>query len=166
MVSGGIGAIRIEVSKKMQIDDISWALLEELQADGRASYKELGERVGLTPPAIAERMRKLEKAGVIVGYRPVIDYEALGYPILAVIRLKASGGGVGEIDQLVEDIPEILECHRVTGSESHVIRAIVRTTGHLEELLEVLRLHAETITNIVTSSPVRRRVITRELAAD
>lgn len=144
-----------------RLDDVGWLLLEALQRDARASYKELGEAVGLTAPAVAERMRRMEVAGLITGYRPVIDHEALGFPILAVIRLKATGEADRKVDAVVTTLPEVLECHRVTGSESHVIRAIVRSTHHLEALLDELRPYGETITNIVTSSSVTERVVTR-----
>ncbi len=138
------------------LDDINRELLDILQLDGRISYKELGERIGLTPPAVAERVRKLEDAGVISGYRAVVDYEALGFPILCVIRLKAPMSTVG-IDPKIAAIPQIIEASRVTGSDSHVIRARVRTTKEIEELLADVWEDGDTITNIVTSSPVRRR---------
>ena len=139
------------------LDDINLELVRLLQQDGRMTFRELGERIGLTAPAVAERVRKLEEAGVIVGYCAQIDYEALGFTILCVIRLNAPGSSE-RIDDLLRSIPEIVEANRVTGSESHVIRAHVRTTGHLEALLH--RLWSEggdSITNIVTSSPVPRR---------
>ncbi len=147
----------------MDLDDISWLILDELQSNGRISYKELGERVGLTPPAVADRVRKLERAGVITGYTAIIDPDALGLPILAVIRIRTRGDSVGTVDELVHDLPEVVECHRVTGSENHVIRAVLQSTGHLEQLLDRLMPYGETITNIVTSSPVARRALSREL---
>lgn len=143
------------------MDDISWMLLEELQRNGRASYRQLGAIVGLTAPAVAERMRKLEQSGVIEGYRAVVNYERVGLPILAVIRLKTRGEFEGKVGHLVQEIPEVIECHRVTGSESHVLTAVLRSTAHLEDLLDQLRPYSETITNIVTSSQVRNRVLTR-----
>lgn len=148
------------------IDDIGWMLLEELQENGRASYRELGGTVGLTPPAVAERMRKLERAGVIKGYRALIDYEAIGLPIRAIIRLRTRGEFEGRVGEVVADIPEVLECHRVTGSESHVLTAALRSTSHLEDLLDQLRPYSETITNIVTSSQVENRITTRAALGD
>jgi Lrp/AsnC family leucine-responsive transcriptional regulator len=120
------------------------------------SYKELGQRIGLTAPAVAERVRKLEDAGVIRGYRAVVDYEKLGFPILCVVRLKAPTRASG-IDDKIRAIPQVIEANRVTGSESHVIRARVRSTHDLEELLHDLWEDGDSITNIVTSSPVPRR---------
>ena len=107
-------------------------------------------------PTVAERVRKLEEAGVIKGYRAVVDYEALGFPILCVVRLKAPMSTVG-IDTKLAAIPQIIEASRVTGSDSHVIRARVRSTKEIEELLADVWEDGDTITNIVTSSPVPRR---------
>lgn len=117
----------------------------------------------MTPPAVAERVRKLEEAGVIKGYRAVVDYEVLGFPILCVIRLKAPMSTQG-IDSRIAAIPQIIEASRVTGSESHVIRARVRTTKEIEELLSDISEDGDTITNIVTSSPVPPRPMNLEAA--
>lgn len=140
----------------IELDDINRELVDLLLEDGRMSYRELGERVGLTAPAVTERIRKLEELGVITGYRAVVDYEALGFPLLCIIRLNAPRGAKG-VDDVIADIPEVIEANRVTGSESHVIRARVRDTAHLEELLHRLWAHGDSVTNIVTSSPVPRR---------
>lgn len=147
------------------LDDIDWMILEELQVHARISYRDLGQIVGLTAPAVAERIRKLERSDVVEGYTARLNIARLGFPILVVIRVRASGDQVGHIDALAQATPEILECHRVTGSESHVLRAMVQSTAHLEQLLDHFRTHGETITNIVTTSPVRTRVITRAAAS-
>lgn len=139
-----------------QLDDINRDLLDLLQLDGRMSYRELGEKCGLTAPAVAERVRKLEDAGIIRGYRAMVDYEALGFPIQCIVRLNAPRG-VSSVDPRIEAIPEVIEANRVTGSESHVIRARVRSTRDLEELLHELWEEGDSTTNIVTSSPVPRR---------
>ncbi len=138
------------------LDDINLALLDLLQVDGRMSYRDLGDRVGLTAPAVTERIRRLEASGVIKGYRANVDYEALGFPLLCVIRLNASRDAQG-VDDVIESMPEVIEANRVTGSESHVIRVRVRSTQHLEELLQQLWAYGDSTTNIVTSSPVPRR---------
>jgi len=138
------------------LDEINRDLLDLLQLDGRMTYRELGERCGLTAPAVAERVRRLEEAGVVRGYRAVVDYEALGFPILCVVRLNAPRG-VSTVDPRIEAIPQVIEANRVTGSESHVIRARVRSTRDLEGLLHELWEEGDSITNIVTSSPVPRR---------
>lgn len=140
----------------IELDDINRHLVDLLQEHGRMSFRELGDRVGLTAPAVTERIRKLEELGVIRGFRAVVDYEVLGFPLLCIIRLNAPRGAQG-VDAVIADIPEVIEANRVTGSESHVIRARVRDTAHLEELLHRLWAHGDSVTNIVTSSPVPRR---------
>jgi Lrp/AsnC family leucine-responsive transcriptional regulator len=140
----------------IELDDINRDLLDLLQVDGRMSYKDLGERIGLTAPAVAERIRKLEDAGVISGYRAVVDYEALGFPLLCIMRLRAPMSTKG-IDDKIAAIPNVLEANRVTGSDSHVLRARLRTTRDIEDLLHDVWEQGDTITNVVTSSPVPRR---------
>lgn len=140
----------------IDLDDINRDILELLLADGRISYRELGERVGLTAPAVTERVRKLEELGVIKGYRAVVDYEALGFPLLCIVRLNSPRGSQG-LDDVIRSLPEVIEANRVTGSESHVIRARLSSTTHLEQMLDELWEHTESVTNIVTSSPVPRR---------
>lgn len=139
------------------LDDIDLAICEQLVADGRISYRALGDLVGLSSPAVADRVRRLEQRGVISGYRAELDYEALGFPILCIVRLNTSSGRGENIDAILEAMPEVIEANRVTGSESHVVRARVRSTAHLEELLDQMWTAADSVTNIVTSSPVRRR---------
>lgn len=141
---------------EIDLDDINIELLDLLQHEGRMSYRDLGERVGLSAPAVTERIRRMEDIGVIKGYRAVVDYEKLGFPLLCVIRLNSPRGAQG-VDDIIERIPEVIESNRVTGSESHVIRARARSTAHLEDLLHELWSHGDSNTNIVTSSPVPRR---------
>ncbi|MFW2380479.1 MAG: Lrp/AsnC family transcriptional regulator [Acidimicrobiales bacterium] len=136
------------------LDETNRKMLDILQLDGRISYKELGQRVGLTPPAVAERMRKLEEAGVIKGFRAIVDYEVLGFPLLCIIRMNVGGQANLNVDQTLADTPQIIEANRVTGSDSHVVRARVRNTFGIEELLRDVWKEGDTITNLVTSSPV------------
>src|SRR5690606_9962296 len=126
------------VTVRCMLDPINLEIIDLLQVDGRMSYKELGERVGLTAPAVAERVRKLEEAGVITGYRAIVDYERIGLNLLCVIRLNSNNRS-RSIDDVVRDYPEVIEAVRVTGSESHVIRARVHDTHHLEALLNEFR---------------------------
>ncbi len=147
------------------LDDISIELLDLLQQGGRLTFRELGDRVGLSPPAVTERIRRLEEQGIIKGYRAVVDYEALGFPLLCVIRLNAGRDAHG-LDEVIASMPEVIESNRVTGSESHVIRARVRSTAHLEELLHELWEFGDSTTNIVTSSPVPSRPMQLRRALD
>ncbi len=150
----------------MKIDDIGWLILGALQQDARTSYREIAEGVGLTPPAVAERIRRMEREGLIRGYSVDLDYGALGLPLLATIRVTARDeASIAGVADLARELPEVIVCHRVTGSESHLIEAVVSSPGHLEELISrLVGLGAATLTSIVTSSPKLRTVITREAA--
>lgn len=138
------------------MDAIDGAIVEQLIDDGRMSWRELGQQVGLSAPAVADRVRNLERTGIISGYRAVVDPTAVGLEIEAIIRIKSKGSY--EVEGIAQRLPEVTECRRVTGTDSHVLRVAVRSTAHLEELLqEFWAVDADTITNIVTSTPVPPR---------
>jgi len=143
----------------MALDTIDEAIVQELQTNGRISWRELGERVQLSAPAVRDRVKAMERDGVITGYSVQVDPAKLGLGLRAIIRLNEpyTAGADRKVDGIVNDLPEVIECHRVTGSESHVLRALLTDTNHLEEMLEQLWPYASSITNIVTSSPVPRR---------
>ena len=143
----------------MAIDDIDRKVLYELQKDGRISYAELGRRVGLTTPAVIERVRKLEDAGVITGYRAEIDASKVGLPITAFIRMSISGVDYSHIVEVAEQSNEVLECHRGTGSDSFIMKVAVESVEHLQQIIDRLTPYGITTTAIVLSSPVNRRVI-------
>lgn len=150
----------------MRIDDIGWLILGALQRNARASFRDIALEVGLTPPAVAERIRRMEREGLIRGYSVALDYAALGLPLLATIRVTARDeAAIAGVAALAGELPEVITCHRVTGAESHLIEAAVTSPGHLEELISrLVGLGAATLTNIVTSSPKIGTVITREAA--
>lgn len=141
------------------LDGISWKLLLELQEDARLSYAELGRRVGLTTPAVIERMRRLEEAGIIVAYRAEIDTKKVGLPITAFIRMSVSGNVTERITNLVRELSEVLECHKGTGGDSFIMKVAVSSVEHLESLIDKLTSYGTTSTSIVLSTPVERRVI-------
>lgn len=147
------------VNSSMGLDAIDESILVALQADGRISWTDLADQVGLSAPAVRDRVKSMERDGVITGYSVQVAPEKIGLPIRAIIRLNEpyQAGNSRKVDTLLTDMPEILECHRVTGTESHVARALVHDTSHLEQFLEQLWPYASTITNIVTSTPVARR---------
>src|SRR2546423_12830984 len=115
------------------LDDVDWKLVEALQDDARISFAELGRRVSLSPPAVAERVRRLELAGVITGYRAVVDLARLGLSMQAMVRVVANGKSCELMGSQLEAMPEVLEATRVTGTDSHVMRVAVRSVEHLEE---------------------------------
>jgi Lrp/AsnC family leucine-responsive transcriptional regulator len=125
------------------------------------SFAELGRRVGLSTPAAAERVKNLEAAGVIRGYRAEIDLNKVGLPILAVIRMSAVGDVLTRITAAVRDMPEVLECHRATGADSFIMKVAVASVEHLEALIDRLTPFGSTSTSIVLSSPVTRNIVER-----
>lgn len=142
------------------LDAVSWRILAELQENARLSFTELGRRVGLTPPAVAERVRRLEEAGVITGYRLELSVERLGYPLLAFVRVASRGvQTAADVTRGVEELPEVLECHHVTGEDCYILKVAVQSVRHLEAFLDRVLRYGNTTTSIVISSPVTRRVI-------
>ena len=142
-----------------QLDKINWKILKELQIDARLTYAELGRRVGLTTPAVIERVRKLEDAGIITGYRIEIDTAKVGLPITAFIRMSISGIDYSHIIEVADELNEILECHRATGGDSFIMKVAVSNVEHLQNLIDKLTPYGITTTSIVLSSPVKRRII-------
>ena len=141
------------------IDTIDRAILRELAHDGRVSFRELGDRVGLSSPAVTDRVRRMEREGIISGYRAVIDPCAFGFPMLVVVRVHSAGPRSAGIDELARNMPEVVECHRVTGSESHVMRVRVRDMEHLNDIVEEFWEFGDTITSVVTTTPVALRPV-------
>ena len=143
------------------LDDIGWHLLEELQKDGRLSFAELGRRVGLTLPAVAERIRKMEDAGIITGFHAEINPAKIGLPIAAFIRISVVGDVFSRIAKAVRDMPEVLECHRGTGADSFTLKVAVESVQHLEGLIDKLTPFGTTSTSIVLSTLVKNRAFLR-----
>ena len=141
------------------VDEIDWKLLQELQENARTSFAELGRRIGLTTPAVIERIRKLEDAQIITGYRAEIDTAKVGLPITGFIRMSISGVDYSRIIKVAEKSAEVLECHRATGGDSFILKVAVADVEHLQNLIDKLTPYGITTTSIVLSSPVKRRVI-------
>jgi Lrp/AsnC family leucine-responsive transcriptional regulator len=141
------------------MDQIGWKLLHELQLNGRLSYAELGRRVGLTTPAVVERVKRMEEAGIIVGYHADVDPMKIGMPITAFIRMSVVGDVFTKITAVVKNSPEVVECHRGTGADSFIMKVHVRSVEHLESLIDRLTPFGTTSTSIVLSSPVEQREI-------
>jgi Lrp/AsnC family leucine-responsive transcriptional regulator len=139
------------------LDDANLRLIAELQQDARLSLAELGRRVGLSSPAVAERLARLEEGGVIQGYRAEIDPRALGLTLGVVIRIRPAPRELGKVAELAQRTAEIVECHRITGEDCYFMKAHVRDVEHLEELIDRFALYGQTTTSIVQSSPVPRR---------
>jgi Lrp/AsnC family leucine-responsive transcriptional regulator len=141
------------------LDEIDKKILAEMQQDARLSYAELGRRVGLTTPAVIERVRKLEDAGIIIGYRAEIDTTKVGLPITAFVRMSITGVDYSHIIEVAQGSNEVLECHRGTGGDSFIMKVAVSSVEHLQEIIDKLTPYGITTTAIVLSSPVKRRII-------
>jgi Lrp/AsnC family transcriptional regulator, leucine-responsive regulatory protein len=139
------------------LDSTNLRLLAELQADARLSLAELGRRVGLSSPAVAERLGRLERDGVIRGYHADVDPRAVGYALSAVIRIRPAPRQIPEVARIARETPEVVECNRITGDDCFVMRAHVRDVDHLEEVIDRFTLFGQTTTSIVQSSPVPGR---------
>lgn len=139
------------------LDPVNCRLIEELQADARVSLAELGRRVGLSAPAVAERIARLEECGVIRGYHADVDPRALGYTLGAIIRIRPAPRQIPTVAQLARDTPEVVECHRVTGDDCFLMRVVVRDVEELEELIDRFAFHGPTTTSVMQTSPVPRR---------
>jgi Lrp/AsnC family leucine-responsive transcriptional regulator len=139
------------------LDETNLRLLAELQADARLTLAELGRRVGLSSPAVAERLGRLERSGVVRGYRADIDPRALGLSLGAVVRIRPAPGQLGNVAELARRTPEVVECDRITGDDCYIMRAHVRDVGHLEEVIDRFAALGQTTTSIVQSSPVPGR---------
>jgi Lrp/AsnC family leucine-responsive transcriptional regulator len=142
-------------------DATDWRILQALQTEGRASFAELARAVSMSASAVTERVRRLEEAGVIAGYTAVVDQERLGLPILAFVRLRYPNGNYKPFHDLVETTPEILEAHHVTGDDCFVIKVAARSMRHLEEISGKIATLGSVTTNVVYSSPLPRRPISR-----
>ncbi len=140
------------------IDATDERLLEALIGNCRVSTAELARLVGLSAPSVAERIRRLEEAGVIEGYTVKVNPEALGLPIAAWLRVRPIPGELKRVAEILTGLPEVVECDRVTGEDCFVARVHVQSVGHLEKLIDRVIPHAMTNTSIIQSSPVARRL--------
>ena len=141
------------------LDATNRLLIAELQADARLSLAELGRRVALSSPAVAERLRRLEEAGVVTGYTAMVDPRRLGYGFGVVIRVRPAPGKLSILADIARSTPEVVECHRVTGDDCYIAIAYVRDVEHLEQVIDRFAAHGQTTSSIMQSSPVPRRPV-------
>jgi Lrp/AsnC family leucine-responsive transcriptional regulator len=144
--------------KNGPLDAIDVALVRLLARDARATMADLARAVGLSPPSVAERVRRLEEAGVIRGYAAVVDPAALGLSLAAYIRIRPLPGLLGKVAEVLLGLSAIVECDRVTGEDCFVAKAHVRSVAELEALIDEIIPYAMTNTSIIQSSPVRPRL--------
>jgi Lrp/AsnC family leucine-responsive transcriptional regulator len=144
-------------SETQPIDETNRRIIEELQAEARLSMAELGRRVSLSPPAVAERVQRLERAGVISGYHASVDPKAIGYPLAAVVRVRPLSRQLHKIPEVAREIPEVVECYRITGEDCFFVKLHLRAMEDLEPILDQFVLYGQTTTSIIHSAPVGPR---------
>lgn len=138
-------------------DETNVRILAELQAEPRLPMTELGRRVGMSAPAVTERVRRLEEVGVIRGYRLDVDPAALGLPLMAFIRVRPNAGYLPRVAELANEIPEVVECHRVTGDDCFIVKVHLPAMDQLDRIIDRFLLLGTTTTSIVQSTPVPLR---------
>jgi Lrp/AsnC family transcriptional regulator, leucine-responsive regulatory protein len=147
----------VAIESSALLDETGRNLLLALQEDARLSYAELGRRIGLSPAATAERLRRLEEAGIITGYRVEIDREALGFPVLAIVRMSCDGPKYRPFLKAVKTMEGVLECHHVAGGDAFTMKVVAGSVEELGRVVEKLLDFGVPTTSIVFSSPVERR---------
>jgi Lrp/AsnC family transcriptional regulator, leucine-responsive regulatory protein len=138
-------------------DPVNARILHALQSNPRLTMSELGRRVGLSSPAVTERVRRLEEGGVIQGYCLAINPVALGLPIAAYVRIRPNPGQLPNIAQLAQRIPEVVECHRVTGEDCFILKVYLPSLEQLDRILDAFLMYGTTTTSLIQSSPVPLR---------
>ena len=141
------------------LDDTDWRILRELQADGRLSYNELGRRVSLSPPAVAERVRRLEESGVITGYQATVDPAQAGLPLTAFVQLRCRLDHCLLKTSKASDFPEVVEVHKLSGDHCSMLKVRTSSMEHFEGLLERLGKHGEMRTSVVLSTQYEGRPV-------
>lgn len=154
---GKHGIVSSNAVNTRKIDATDRKIIGELTTDGRVSLAELGRRVSLSPPAVAERVQRLERAGIITGYRAELDPRALGYQLTAIVRIKPAPGRLPRIPELALEIPEVAECHRITGEDCFFLKVHLRSIDELSPLLDRFLQYGSTTTSIVNGAPIPGR---------
>ena len=142
------------MSSTLALDTIDHKILAELQANARIAFAELGRRIGLSTPAVIERVRRMEDAKVILRYAAAVDPAKVGLPLRAFIKITVGGDRLQHFNSLSQRVPEVLECHRVTGAESYILQVAVRDLHHLETVIDSLTPYVATNTSMVLATPV------------
>jgi Lrp/AsnC family leucine-responsive transcriptional regulator len=146
-------------STDLLLDDLDRRIVTELLSEGRLSMAELGRRVSLSPPAVSDRVQRLERVGVITGYHASVDPRALGYPVAAVVRVAPASGQLGAVREVARSSPEVVECHRITGEDCFLLKLHLRSLDDLEGVLDRFTPYGRTTTSLIHSSPVAGRPV-------
>ena len=148
-----------ESGREKLLDPLGWKLLAELQKDARISFAKLGRLVGLSTPAVAQRVRRMEDEGIIRAYRADINPTSVGLPITAFIRMSIVGNVLAKITERVKTMPEIVECHRGTGEDSFILKVNVVSVEHLKDVIDRLTPYGTTSTSLVLTSIIEKNLL-------
>lgn len=157
--SNSTAASTFSAGKGGLLDDINRRLLAELSSDPRIGMSALARRVKMSAPAVSERVQRLERAGVITGYRLEVNPAALGFPVTAFARIRPVAGQLSKVAELARSLPQVSECHRITGEDCFLIKVHAPAVADLEALLDQFLVYGQTVTSIVVSTPVQPRSI-------
>ncbi|MEM9000971.1 MAG: Lrp/AsnC family transcriptional regulator [Bacteroidota bacterium] len=136
------------------MDDLNWRILECLQKNARDSFANIGRTVGLTPPAVVERVKRMEDLGVISGYRTDVSYALAGYQLRAIVMLRAFMGKLKPLLEKVKSFDEVVNCYRITGAENIIMEVVLKDQTHLEKFIDELVLYGECRTHIILSEVI------------
>jgi len=154
----GTRKVRPERAHELRdLDTTDLRIVTELQSNARVSRAELGRRVGLSAPAVGERMRRLEESGVVTGYHAAVDPRALGFPVTVMVRIRPAVRELARIAKIAQEIPEIVECYRTTGDDCYQLTLHLRSVDRLEPILDQFTPYGRTTTSLVQSAPVPPR---------
>lgn len=141
----------------MNIDKLNWKILKCLQENARQSNAEIGRQVGISSPAVSERIKKMEDLGVIQGYKTLVSPFEIGYQLKAIITMRAFMGKLKPFLEKVKTYDEIVNCYRITGDENFVMEVVLKNQKHLEQFIDQLIVYGETKTQIVLSHVVKQK---------
>lgn len=145
----------------VKIDDLNWKILECLQENARASFANIGRKVGLTPPAVAERVKKMEDLEILQGYNAKVSHALTGHQLKAIITLRAFMGKLKPFLVTVLTFEEVINCYRITGNENIVMEVVLKDQFHLEKFIDRLLQYGETrthiiLSNVISNAPIKK----------
>jgi Lrp/AsnC family leucine-responsive transcriptional regulator len=139
------------------LDEVNVQLLAQLKADPRTTMSALARQVGMSAPAVTERVQRLEQAGVISGYELKIDPTALGYPVTVFVRVRITTGRLDRFSAFVTTVPEVVECYRITGDDCFLLKVHIPSLDELGDLLDRFMVHGNTTSSVVVGTPIPLR---------
>lgn len=147
----------------IKIDELNWSILNLLQENSRLSMASIGRKVGLTPPAVAERVKKMEDLGILTGYKAKVAHNMVGYQLQAIITLRAFMGKLKPFLETVRNYSEVVNCYRITGNENIIMEVILKDQFHLEKFIDKLIQYGETRTHIILSHVISDAAIKKRI---